>query len=38
VVGAVSGTNSLVGASANDLLGNSATALTNGNYVVGSPD
>ncbi|MBS1230960.1 MAG: filamentous hemagglutinin N-terminal protein, partial [Proteobacteria bacterium] len=35
-VGAVSSTNSLVGSKANDKVGTSVTALTNGNYVVGS--
>ena len=38
VVGAVSAANSLVGSTANDLVGNNGvTALTNGNYVVLSP-
>ncbi len=40
ISGAVSATNSLVGSKANDEVGNSGvtvTALTNGNYVVGSP-
>jgi filamentous hemagglutinin family protein len=36
IKGAVSSTNSLVGSSANDNVGNTITALTNGNYVVGS--
>ncbi len=35
-VGAVSSSNSLVGSTANDLVGNGVTALTNGNYVVSS--
>jgi hypothetical protein len=39
VQGVVSAANSLVGASANDLVGNNGiTALNNGNYVVASPD
>ena len=39
VSGAVSASNSLVGSTANDQVGsNSVTALTNGNYVVSSPD
>ncbi|MBK9438022.1 MAG: carboxypeptidase regulatory-like domain-containing protein [Chloracidobacterium sp.] len=37
-VGMVSASNSLIGGTANDYVGNSeVTALTNGNYVVGSP-
>ena len=36
VNGTISSANSLVGSSANDGVGNSVTALTNGNYVVGS--
>jgi hypothetical protein len=35
--GVVSAGNSLVGSSANDHVGSRVTALTNGNYVVGSP-
>src|SRR5262249_30537434 len=38
VSGAVSESNSLVGSSANDQVGLSVTALSNGNYVVRSPD
>ncbi len=39
VSGAVSATNSLIGSSANDSVGSSgATALANGNYVVGTPN
>ncbi|MBK7958032.1 MAG: T9SS type A sorting domain-containing protein [Bacteroidetes bacterium] len=39
IVGAISASNSLVGSSANDNTGNGGiTALTNGNYVVGSPN
>jgi len=37
VVGPVSTSNSLVGVNANDSVGLTATALCNGNYVVGSP-
>jgi Repeat of unknown function (DUF5650) len=37
VSGAVSPTNSLVGTTANDGVGESVTALSNGNYVVSSP-
>ena len=37
VVGDVSAANSLVGSTANDFVGISVTALTNGNYVVRSP-
>jgi hypothetical protein len=36
--GAISASNSLVGSSANDQYGYRVTALTNGNYVVGSPN
>ncbi len=36
VSGAVSSSNSLVGSTANDNVGNAVTALSNGNYVVGS--
>ncbi len=36
--GAVSAANSLVGSAAGDEVGLAVTALTNGNYVVGSPD
>jgi hypothetical protein len=35
--GTVSAANSLVGSSANDMVGSRITALTNGNYVVASP-
>jgi len=38
VSGPVSATNSLVGSTANDSVGNGATALSNGNYVVSSPN
>ena len=38
ISGAVSAANSLVGTTANDSVGDSVTALTNGNYVVRSPD
>ena len=39
VSGAVSATNSLVGSTTNDLVGNNpVTALSNGNYVVSSPN
>lgn len=39
ISGAISATNSLVGSQTGDLVGNGgATALTNGNYVVSSPD
>ena len=37
LVGTISSTNSLVGSQANDQVGYFVTALTNGNYVVGSP-
>jgi hypothetical protein len=38
IIGTVSATNSLVGSTASDKVGDaSVTALTNGNYVVGSP-
>src|SRR5262249_14670155 len=37
VGGVVSAATSLVGSSANDFVGGGVTALTNGNYVVGSP-
>jgi hypothetical protein len=37
VSGSVSESNSLVGSNANDFVGNSVTALSNGNYVVSSP-
>ncbi len=37
-VGTVSGSNSLVGSTANDLIGEDIIALTNGNYVVFSPN
>ncbi len=37
-VGAITQANSLVGTTASDQIGSSATALTNGNYVVGSPN
>lgn len=37
-VGVVSTSNSLIGTSTNDHVGSSVTALTNGNYVVASPD
>jgi len=36
--GLVSTTNSLIGSTANDGLSSTVTALTNGNYVVGSPN
>ena len=36
ITGAVSATNSLIGSTANDQVGIALTALTNGNYVVGS--
>ena len=38
VSGAVSAANSLVGSHAGDFVGGGVTALTNGNYVVGSPN
>jgi len=38
ISGTVSGANSLIGTSANDYVGRAVTALTNGNYVVRSPD
>ena len=39
IAGLVSATNSLVGTTTNDTVGfNDIAALTNGNYVVGSPD
>lgn len=38
LTGAVSASNSLVGGSANDFVAYGMTALTNGNYVVASPD
>jgi hypothetical protein len=38
VTGTVSSSNSLVGTNANDYVGLTVTALTNGNYVVGSPN
>jgi len=37
-VGTVMATNSLTGSLANDLTGSTVTALTNGHYVVGSPN
>ncbi|WP_417385744.1 hypothetical protein [Gimesia sp.] len=37
ITGFVSSSNSLVGSSVNDQVGSRMTALTNGNYVVGSP-
>ena len=37
LVGTISAANSLVGSTANDGVGTTVTALTNGNYVVGSP-
>ncbi len=36
--GTISSSNSLLGSQVNDHVGRSVTALTNGNYVVGSPD
>ncbi|HEX4607058.1 MAG TPA: hypothetical protein VH092_02545, partial [Urbifossiella sp.] len=38
VAGPVSAANSLIGTTAGDLVGSTITALTNGNYVVASPD
>jgi hypothetical protein len=38
ITGVVSTTNSLVGSTMNDWIGNDVTALSNGNYVVSSPD
>ncbi len=38
ITGVVSATNSLVGSSVDDFIGFNIVALTNGNYVVGSPD
>lgn len=37
LIGTVSAANSLIGASADDLVGSAVTALTNGHYVVTSP-
>jgi hypothetical protein len=37
ITGFVSSSNSLVGSTANDAVGNAVTALTNGNYVIRSP-
>jgi hypothetical protein len=38
VTGEISATNSLVGSNVNDLMGAAVTPLTNGNYVVSSPN
>src|SRR5262249_35941111 len=38
IVGVVSSANSLVGSSANDFVGRDVTALSNSNYVIGSPN
>ncbi len=37
VIGVISGGNSLIGTSSNDMIGSSVTPLTNGSFVVGSP-